>query len=129
VKQVRATLSEAEGQWTDRVIIPRKLRVKGDTLIATVSRRALGGRPSSRWARQARGLGMDAFADPGTMVIREVNQLSGSHRFGGGTDSDCDPNILDLVAATDEEQAKALGFLCAWEEGGPVPATLSLVSP
>lgn len=128
-KKLRAWLSETGVSWKGRVVIPRKLHVEGDTLVATVSRRALGARLSRDWAAQAVSLGMDAFADPGTMGIREVNQLPGAHRFGGGTDSRCEPHILDILASSEADQAAALKVRCAWEEGGAVPASLSLISP
>jgi len=129
VAKVRAALSEVDPSWRSRVVIPRRLSVKGDTLVATVSRRALGGTPSDGWALQAVSVGMDAFAKTGSMGIRVVNELAGAHRFGGGTDSDCEPNILDILAPSGGEQRTALEAICSWDEGGPVPASLPLVSP
>ena len=32
------------------------------------------------------------------LLTRKVNEYEGQHRFGGGTDTDCDPHVMDLLA-------------------------------
>ena len=40
----------------------------------------------------------EGFPAPTDLLTRKVNEYEGQHRFGGGTDSDCDPHVMDLLA-------------------------------
>ena len=54
----------------------------------------------------------EGFPDGKDLLTRKVNEYEGQHRFGGGTDSDCDPHVIDILAgngtgAADEVAAPA----------------------
>jgi len=68
-----------------------------------------------RWIRRSGLSGRDAverrFPDGKDLLTRKVNEFEGQHRFGGGTDYDCDPHVIDILAgkaegAADEAQAQ-----------------------
>jgi hypothetical protein len=40
----------------------------------------------------------DPFPSAGSLLVRKVNETESQHRFGGGTDGDCGPNVLDVLA-------------------------------
>ena len=60
----------------------------------------------------------------------------GQHRFGGGTDTDCDPHVMDLLAGEgkgDASEVKAqhqmLAYECADDGSAKKAATLTMVGP
>ena len=40
----------------------------------------------------------EGFPDGKDLLTRKVNEYEGQHRFGGGTDTDCDPHVIDILA-------------------------------
>ena len=40
----------------------------------------------------------EGFPDGKDLLTRKVNEYEGQHRFGGGTDGDCDPHVIDILA-------------------------------
>ena len=40
----------------------------------------------------------EGFPEGKDLTTRKVNEYEGQHRFGGGTDSDCDPHVVDILA-------------------------------
>ncbi|MGE5509074.1 MAG: glucodextranase DOMON-like domain-containing protein [Chitinophagales bacterium] len=67
----------------------------GKTLHLTVPRTALPARPSRRWRYYVLVGGYDAF---GPDEYRPVTSSGGRWVFGGGQDSNLDPNVLDVLA-------------------------------
>ncbi|MDY0063094.1 MAG: glucodextranase DOMON-like domain-containing protein, partial [Myxococcota bacterium] len=69
------------------------------------------------------------------LLTRKVNEFEGQHRFGGGTDYDCDPHVVDLLMAPgkggdDEKEAqyKALGgYACGADPSNPADYKLAEV--
>ena len=39
----------------------------------------------------------EGFPTEGDLLTRKVNEFEGQHRFGGGTDYDCDPHAMDIL--------------------------------
>jgi hypothetical protein len=63
-----------------------------------------------------------------------VNEFEGQHRFGGGTDYDCDPHVIDVLAGQAkgdkseiEEQHKMLSYECNPDGTAKKTATLKMV--
>jgi len=49
----------------------------------------------------------EGFPDKTDLLTRKVNESEGQHRFGGGTDYDADPHVIDiLVPAGGDAKAK-----------------------
>jgi hypothetical protein len=39
----------------------------------------------------------EGFPDSKDLLTRRVNESEGPHRFGGGTDYDNDPHVMDIL--------------------------------
>jgi len=85
-------------QWKDRIIVPKITRASGKTLIAVVDAKALGGKPQASWGYQVLMQSNEGFPDKTDLLTRKVNEFEGQHRFGGGTDYDNDPHVIDMLA-------------------------------
>lgn len=84
-------------QWKDRIIVPRITRASGRTLTAVVDTKSLGGAPGPTWGYQVLMQSNEGFPDKGDLLTRKVNEFEGQHRFGGGTDYDNDPHVIDML--------------------------------
>jgi hypothetical protein len=84
-------------QWKDRIVVPRITRASGRTLIAVVDAKALGGAPQPSWGYQVLMQSNEGFPAKTDLLTRKVNEYEGQHRFGGGTDYDNDPHVIDII--------------------------------
>lgn len=84
-------------QWKDRIVVPRITRASGRTLIAVVDTAALGGAPQPGWGYQVLMQSNEGFPAKTDLLTRKVNEFEGQHRFGGGTDYDNDPHVIDIL--------------------------------
>jgi carbohydrate-binding DOMON domain-containing protein len=84
-------------QWKDRIIVPKLTRAQGRTLTAVVDTKALGGPPQAGWGYQVLMQSNEGFPDKTDLLTRKVNEFEGQHRFGGGTDYDSDPHVIDIL--------------------------------
>lgn len=84
-------------QWKDRIVVPRLTRASGRTLIAVVDTAALGGPPQPGWGYQVLMQSNEGFPAKTDLLTRKVNEFEGQHRFGGGTDYDNDPHVIDIL--------------------------------
>ncbi|MFN3201051.1 MAG: glucodextranase DOMON-like domain-containing protein [Bradymonadia bacterium] len=95
----------------DRVVVPKVTRASGKTLIAIVDAAQLGGAPQASWGYQVLVQSNEGFPDKTDLLTRKVNEYEGQHRFGGGSDYDNDPHVIDMLAgggagAADEAKAQ-----------------------
>lgn len=128
--------SEVEAKAPDdkaRVVVPKVTRASGKTLIAIVDAAALGGAPQPGWGYQVLMQSNEGFPAKTDLLTRKVNEYEGQHRFGGGTDFDNDPHVIDMLAGkaqgTQDEAAaqhQALGQYNKTAET-PTPADLAVV--
>jgi carbohydrate-binding DOMON domain-containing protein len=84
-------------QWKDKIIVPRITRASGRTLIAIVDTAALGGAPKDSWGYQVLMQSNEGFPAKTDLMTRRVNEFEGQHRFGGGTDYDNAPFVMDML--------------------------------
>lgn len=106
--EVDAKMPAAQGA---AVIIPTRVKGSGQTISGSVDLDQLGGGDPSKWGYQVLVQSNEGFPDGKDLLTRKVNEYEGQHRFGGGTDSDCDPHVMDILAgngtgAADEAQAQ-----------------------
>ena len=129
-------LSEVEAkapEQRDRVIVPSITRATGRTLTAVVDVEELGGPPQPSWGYQVLMQSNEGFPDKGDLLTRKVNEYEGQHRFGGGTDYDNDPHVIDILTgrgrgASDEiEQQHTLLSRFNRETTAPAPEDLAVV--
>jgi hypothetical protein len=127
--------SEIDVKAADRkanIIIPKVTRAQGRTLIAVVGRDQLGGMPAATWGYQVATQSNEGFPDKTDLLTRKVNEFEGQHRFGGGSDFDNDPHVIDILAgqgkgAADEVEAQKQ-VLGAYKKGLEAPAEADLVA-
>ncbi len=101
------------------VVVPKKVKVKGKRLIVSVPKKDLGA-PQKGWGWQVVVQSNEGYPDANDLLTRDVNEIEGDHRFGGGSDWDCDPHVLDMLvgkaageAGEAKEQYDALKYTCA----------------
>jgi len=94
--------SEVEGKVAagekSAVVIPARVKGAGRTITATVDLDQLGTGDPSQWGYQVVIQSNEGFPEGKDLMTRKVNEYEGQHRFGGGTDSDCDPHAMDILA-------------------------------
>jgi len=95
--RVNSEVDAKAPQWKDRVVVPRITRASGRTLIAVVDAKALGGPPAAGWGYQVLTQSNEGFPAKTDLLTRKVNEFEGQHRFGGGTDYDNDPHVIDIL--------------------------------
>jgi carbohydrate-binding DOMON domain-containing protein len=93
-------------QWKKNIIVPRVTRASGKTLIAVVDTAALGGPPQEGWGYQVLMQSNEGFPDKKDLLTRKVNESNGQHRFGGGSDYDNDPHVVDILVPPDGDPVK-----------------------
>ncbi len=118
----------------DAIVIPARVRGSGRTISATIDRKALGPGDPTDWGYQVVIAGSDAYPAADSLLVRKVNETESQHRFGGGGDGGCNPNVLDLLAGDGvgepgevAEQHEMLRYECNPDGTLKKPATLKLV--
>lgn len=116
--RLSAEVKGKAGAMKAGAVIPKVTRASGKTLIAVVKKSDLG-QPTAKWGYQALVQSNEGFPQGKDILTRPVNQTVGPHRFGGGDDSDCDPQWMDMFAGKAkgdrgeaEEQHKAMRYTC-----------------
>jgi hypothetical protein len=76
----------------------------------------------------------EGFPAATDLLTRKVNEYEGQHRFGGGTDGDCDPHVMDVLAGDAmgdkseiDAQHKMLAYECNADGTPKTMATLTMV--
>ena len=110
------------------VIIPSRTKGAGRTVSGTVGIADLGGGDPSSWGYQVVVQSNEGFPDKTDLLTRKVNEYEGQHRFGGGTDSDCDPHAIDILAADAQTQYDMLKYECNPDGSAKQMATLKMVT-
>ncbi|MCP4200732.1 MAG: hypothetical protein GY769_02205, partial [bacterium] len=57
----------------------------------------LGEGDPTTWGYQVVMQSNEGFPADMDLLTRKVNEYEGQHRFGGGTDYDCDPHAMDIL--------------------------------
>ena len=104
--RVNSEIDQKCPQWKSRIIVPSATRASGRTLIAVVDKAALGGAPAASWGYQVLMQSNEGFPAKTDLLTRKVNEFEGQHRFGGGTDYDNDPHVMDIIVPPDGDPAK-----------------------
>lgn len=132
--RLKSEIGQKAGRMAGDVVIPTKTTVKGKRLIAVVKKSDLGGSPDASWGVQAVMQSNEGYPDGKEILARKVNEYAGQHRFGGGSDWDCDPHVLDILVAPakggDAEkdgQKKAMAYKCGPDGKSVSPAVLPMV--
>lgn len=81
-----------------RLVVPQRTFARGSEIIAIVKKADLG-TPTKSWGFQAIMQSNEGYADKDSVLARKVNEYEGQHRFGGGSDYNCDPHVIDMLAS------------------------------
>jgi carbohydrate-binding DOMON domain-containing protein len=119
VSRLKAEIAMKAKEFSKDVVVPSKVHVKGKTFTVTVPKKELGD-PTWDWGWQVVVQSNEGFPDAEDLLTRDVNEIEGEHRFGGGSDWDCDPHAIDILAgeakgadSEKEAQKQALKHTCA----------------
>ena len=104
--RVNSEIGLKAAQWKDKIIVPKVTRAQGKTLIAVVDNAQLGGPPQTTWGYQVLMQSNEGFPDKKDLLTRKVNEFEGQHRFGGGSDYDNDPHVMDILVPPDGDATK-----------------------
>jgi carbohydrate-binding DOMON domain-containing protein len=132
--RVKSEVDNKMGSLAGSVIIPNRVKGSGQTITGSVDLDQLGGGDPSTWGYQVLVQSNEGFPEGKDMLTRKVNEYEGQHRFGGGTDSDCDPHVMDVLAgngtgAADEAQMQhdMLAYECNPDGSRKSGAVLKMV--
>jgi hypothetical protein len=131
-------LSEADAKVSAEVrkgvIVPTRVRGSGQTISTQVKLADIGEGDPAQWGWQVVMQSNEGFPKGSDLLTRKVNEFEGQHRFGGGTDYDCDPHVLDVLAGKGEGTAAEvdlqhgmLAYECEGEGKTKKMATLGMV--
>lgn len=109
------------------VIIPTRVKGAGRTISASVDLDQLGGGDPSQWGYQVVVQSNEGFPEGKDLLTRKVNEYEGQHRFGGGTDSDCDPHAIDILDDGEGSQKAMLKYECNPDGSAKQGAVLKMV--
>lgn len=118
-------LQEVEAKasaWGDSIVVPTRTTASGTTITGQVKLAELGEGDPADWGYQVIVQSNEGFPGEGDLLTRKVNEFEGQHRFGGGTDYDCDPHAIDILG--DHAQ---LQYECEADGTAKKMATLSHV--
>ena len=109
------------------LLIPRKTLGKGKCIsgrvkLADVAPAAADAMNPGGWGYQVVMQSNEGFPGDTDLLTRKVNEYEGQHRFGGGTDYDCDPHAMDILG--DHAQ---LAYECKPDGTAEKMAVLSMI--
>ena len=116
------------------VLVPRRTLGKGKAIAGRISKEDIGSGDATKWGYQVVVQSNEGFPAKTDFLTRKVNEFEGQHRFGGGTDYDCDPHVMDIIAGNatgDSEevalQHEMLAYECDADGNAVKMATLKMV--
>lgn len=117
------------------LVIPQRTYARGNEIIAVVQKSDLG-TPDKTWGFQAVVQSNEGYPDADSVLARKVNEYEGQHRFGGGSDHNCDPHVIDMLvpparggAGEKEAQFTALKAYTCDAAGKGSKAVIPMVYP
>ncbi len=106
------------------ILIPTRVKGARRSITGSVDVAGIGEGDPTQWGYQVIMQSNEGFPSGCDLLTRKVNEFEGQHRFGGGTDYDCDPHVMDILGDHDW-----LKYECE-ESGVSVKmATLKMVHP
>src|SRR5690606_25842204 len=99
--RVQAEVNAKAAAVKNDVVIPTTVRAQGKKIIARFPKSKTG-EMTPTWGVQVIAQSNEGFPDKTDLLTRKVNEYGGQHRFGGGSDYDCDPHVMDLLAGKAE---------------------------
>lgn len=123
--RVQQEVDAKAGDLAKDIVVPTRVTGRRSTISARVAKDAVGSGDPATWKFQVFMQSNEGFPDGADLLTRKVNEFEGQHRFGGGTDYDCDPHVIDILG--DHAQLKA--YECNDDGTTKQLAVVKLVSP
>jgi len=95
--RVRTEIDAKAAAMAGDIIVPSRTKGSGRTISAAVKAEELGAGDPATWGYQVVMQSNEGFPADNDLLTRKVNEFEGQHRFGGGTDYDCDPHVMDIL--------------------------------
>ena len=123
--RVNKEIDEKAAALKSDIVVPDRVKAgTGRMISAYLKKSALGDIDLRKCKFQVVMCSYEGFPDASDLFVRKVNEYEGQHRFGGGNDGDCDPNIIDCLAGTasgaadeGDKQHRMLGSYKCKEDG------------
>jgi carbohydrate-binding DOMON domain-containing protein len=132
--RVRREVQSKAASMAKDVVVPKSIKVSGRVLVVKVKRKYLPGLDLQKLKLQVVVQSNEGYAAKDHVLSRRVNEYPGQHRFGGGSDYDCDPHAIDILTLSaegkpeeKEAQKKALAYTCGPEGKSVKRAVLPMV--
>jgi carbohydrate-binding DOMON domain-containing protein len=132
--RVRAEVEAKAAAMKDAIVIPARVKGSGHAISATIDRKALGPGDPTEWGYQVVIASSDPYPATDSLLVRKVTETESQHRFGGASDGDCAPNVLDVLAGKGEgaaeevaKQREMLHYECNPDHAPKTLATLTMV--
>lgn len=133
--RVQAEVNAKAGTLKGDVVIPSSVKAQGKKITARFAKSKVGALTATT-GYQVLVQSNEGFPDKTDLLTRKVNEYGGQHRFGGGSDYDCDPHALDMLAGSakgDAGEAKAqydmLGTFKCDAAGNGARAVIKMIYP
>lgn len=133
--RVQSEVNAKAGKFKNDIVIPTSVKAQGKKIVARFPKAKVGALTATT-GYQVLVQSNEGFPDKTDLLTRKVNEYGGQHRFGGGSDYDCDPHVLDLFAGSAKgagDEAKAqydmLSTFTCDASGNGKRATLTMVYP
>ena len=97
IGRVNTEVEAKAAAMKDDIVVPSRTKGASRTITASVKMGDLGEGDPSTWGYQVIMQSNEGFPAEGDLLTRKVNEFEGQHRFGGGTDYDCDPHVMDIL--------------------------------
>ena len=123
--RVQQEVDAKGGAMASHIVVPGRVKGSRSSISAKVDREDLGAGDIQTWKYQVLVQSNEGFPSGGDLLTRKVNEFEGQHRFGGGTDFDCDPHVMDILG--DHAQLKA--YECNEDGSTKKLAIVKLVAP
>lgn len=124
--RVKSEVETKAASMLSGIVVPGRTKGVGRTISASVDLADLGGGDPATWGYQVVMQSNEGFPASTDLLTRKVNEYEGQHRFGGGTDTDCDPHAIDILGDA-AAQAAMLAYECGADGMATRKATLSMV--
>ena len=95
--RVKEEVGAKAAAMADDIIVPARTTGRGRTITGRVKLAEIAEGDPKTWGYQVIMQSNEGFPADTDLLTRKVNEYEGQHRFGGGTDYDCDPHVMDVL--------------------------------
>ena len=90
------------GELASDVLAADDVSAADHTISAYVPLDDLAELPLTNWGFQVLVQSNEGFPEDNDLLTRSVNEFESEYRFGGGSDGDCDPHVVEVLCSSDQ---------------------------